>query len=114
MPISSALFNRDFRAGLLALDVPLAVKVIALEDITMVAESVPVEYRQVVIDLLTRSVQKTFLVGLGCAVACGVIVFAIPWKPIRVDMTQANLWSNRKGQGCGLPFWRTRPKEAGA
>lgn len=106
MPISSALFNRDFRVGLEALDIPLVVKVIALEDITMVSTSVPEAYRQLIIDLLTRSIQKTFLFGLGCAVACGVVVFAIPWRPIQVNTTQVNLWSKRSGRGRILASWR--------
>lgn len=72
MPISSALFNSSFRNGITSLDVPVEVKLIAVQDITNIHKNVPPEYLGPVIDLFVKSIQRTFLYGLACAVAAAL------------------------------------------
>lgn len=99
VPVSSALFNRAFRTGLIALDIPPAVKIIAAESITAINQIVPAEYLEQILDLLVSSLQNVFLFGLGCAIAAAVTAFAVPWKS--VSMTG----SSNEIEG-GLPFSR--------
>lgn len=101
VPVSSALFNRAFRVGIVALDVPLSVKIIAAEDITAINQTVPDEYREQIIDLLVSSIQMVFLFGVGCAIAAAITSFAVPWKPVRMPGSSDSLDE-------GLPFWRKK------
>lgn len=82
------------------LDVPLSVKLIAVENITEINETVPAQYLDQILDLLVSSIQAAFLFGLGCAIAAAIAAFAVPWKTI-----MASSPINREG---GLPIWRKR------
>lgn len=107
VPISSALFNRAFREGIETLDVPLSVKLVAVQNITMIAENVPPEYLEPVLDLLAAAVQKTFLFGLSCAIICVLATIAIPWKPLQILQAAAAVVRG----GATLPLWKKQHSE---
>ncbi|KAJ4390533.1 hypothetical protein N0V93_004129 [Gnomoniopsis smithogilvyi] len=104
VPVSSALFNRAVRVGIMALDVPLSVKIIAAENITAINQTVPDEYREQIVDLLVSSIQVVFLFGVGCAIAAAITAFVVPWKSVTVPGSSG-------GQDGCLPSWSKRSQK---
>lgn len=106
VPISSAVFNRAFRTGLVTLDVPFSAKLAAIQNITMVAQNVPPEYLDAIIDLLAAGVRTSFIFGLSCAAGSVVTTLLIPWKPLQIPGVPM-------GRGApNLPLGKKRPSKS--
>ncbi|KAH7417745.1 major facilitator superfamily domain-containing protein [Cadophora sp. MPI-SDFR-AT-0126] len=85
LPISSTVFNHNLLRETLALDIPLQVKFEVISDPTKIRSTVPAESLPAVVAVLVRSIRKTFLLGMVCAIACALATGLVPFKRLIVE-----------------------------
>jgi hypothetical protein len=98
-------------------NVPVSAVWAVMTDPTRARQLVPPEYLGPVIEVMVNAIRKTFLIGIGCAVASSLMSLLIPWKPLIAslnkeettdpDTAESKQW-DRRGGSYTCAVWRQR------